>query len=286
LLKVKMEGYSFTWFYPSATKMKELDKSITTDEICVVVWDCGENKSTGPDGYTFEFFRRFWNLIGPDVCSAVLCFFNHVVTKILANRLAMVIFDLVSNTQSAFVMCRQILDGSFILNKDKVLAYKKKGGLGVSSFFALNRALHLKWGSILRESQALALKGFDFLSYCKLQVDSVKEVSVAVKFGDPSLDDSFRRQVKDGSERQQWLDLVLMFEFNGDRAFRVKEVRSNLDVLFLPYSDVVTRWVRLSIIDKGEGNDDIINKRMAVIKSIRELDKLQSMEAAQKAKIK
>nr|GFB54113.1 RNA-directed DNA polymerase, eukaryota [Tanacetum cinerariifolium] len=42
----------------------------------------------------------------------------------------------------------------------------------------------------------------------------------------------------------------------------------------------------LSIIDKGEGNDDIINKRMAVIKSIQELDKLQSMEAAQKAKIK
>nr|GFC14650.1 RNA-directed DNA polymerase, eukaryota [Tanacetum cinerariifolium] len=28
---------------------------------------------------------------------------------------------------------------------DKVLASKKKGGLGVSSFFALNRALLLKW---------------------------------------------------------------------------------------------------------------------------------------------
>nr|GFA10680.1 RNA-directed DNA polymerase, eukaryota, reverse transcriptase zinc-binding domain protein [Tanacetum cinerariifolium] len=159
---------------------------------------------------------------------------------------------------------------------DKVLAYKKKGGLGISSFFALNRALLLKWvwrflcqdgslwlhvicaiygprlescsfcinstwGSILYESQALALKGFDFLSYCKLQVgngmntrfwldtwildmplrvcfpriydlDSIKEVSVAAKFGDPSLDDSFCRQVRDGSERQQWLDLVSMFD--------------------------------------------------------------------------
>nr|GEU87006.1 RNA-directed DNA polymerase, eukaryota, reverse transcriptase zinc-binding domain protein [Tanacetum cinerariifolium] len=40
------------------------------------------------------------------------------------------------------------------------------------------------------------------------------------------------------------------------------------------------------IINKGEGNDDIINKRMAVVKSIQELDKLQSMDAAQKAKIK
>ncbi|GJU85920.1 RNA-directed DNA polymerase, eukaryota, reverse transcriptase zinc-binding domain protein [Tanacetum coccineum] len=41
-----------------------------------------------------------------------------------------------------------------------------------------------------------------------------------------------------------------------------------------------------SVIDKGDGNGDIINKRMAVVKSIQEVDKFQSMEAAQKAKIK
>ncbi|GJX40177.1 RNA-directed DNA polymerase, eukaryota, reverse transcriptase zinc-binding domain protein [Tanacetum coccineum] len=39
-----------------------------------------------------------------------------------------------------------------------------------------------------------------------------------------------------------------------------------------------------SIIDKGDSNDDIFNKRMEVVKSIQELDKLKSMEAAQKAK--
>nr|GEX76094.1 RNA-directed DNA polymerase, eukaryota [Tanacetum cinerariifolium] len=505
-------------FRLSPDQMEELDKSINTDEIRVAVWDCGENNSPGPDGYTFEFFRRFWNLIGPDFCSAVLCFFDHgfflrgcnssfialipkvtdtkfvtdfwpvsligsvykVVTKILANRLAMVISDLVSNTQSAFIAGRQIHDGPFILNEvlagckrkkkqaiifkvdfakaydsvrwdflldgslslshlfyaddavfigewldDKldnlirilnyfhlasglkinvnkiqvlgvgvpldivnqgasrigcsvmhlpfkylgvmvgdhmsrysawsssiqkirtrlsmwkvktlsvggrltllksvlgaVLTSKKKGGHGVSSFFALNRALLLKWvwrflsqdgslwshviyaifeprlkshsffinstwGSILRESQALASKGFDFLSHCKLRVgnrvntrfwldtwildmplrvrfpriyalDSVKEVYVAAKFGDPSLDDSFHRQVRDGSERQKWLDLLSMLDavslssssdrwycdFNGDGSFRVKEVRSNLDDLFLPSLDVVTRRVR------------------------------------------
>ncbi|GKB62219.1 RNA-directed DNA polymerase, eukaryota [Tanacetum coccineum] len=40
-----------------------------------------------------------------------------VVTKILANRLATVISDLVSDTQTAFVANRQILDGPFILNE-------------------------------------------------------------------------------------------------------------------------------------------------------------------------
>ncbi|GJS14990.1 RNA-directed DNA polymerase, eukaryota [Tanacetum coccineum] len=40
-----------------------------------------------------------------------------VITKILANRLATVISDLVSDIQSAFVANRQILDGPFILNE-------------------------------------------------------------------------------------------------------------------------------------------------------------------------
>ncbi|GKC06588.1 RNA-directed DNA polymerase, eukaryota [Tanacetum coccineum] len=40
-----------------------------------------------------------------------------VVTKIMANRLAMVISDIVSNTQSAFITERQILDGPFIINE-------------------------------------------------------------------------------------------------------------------------------------------------------------------------
>ncbi|GJY83061.1 hypothetical protein Tco_0496437 [Tanacetum coccineum] len=88
---------------------------------------------------------------------------------------------------------------------DKILASKKNGGLGVSSFFALNRALLLKWvwrfvsqdgslwyrviqalygdiisshsiqvssnwSSILRELQVLRDKGFDFWSHCKKRI--------------------------------------------------------------------------------------------------------------------
>nr|GFC21147.1 RNA-directed DNA polymerase, eukaryota, reverse transcriptase zinc-binding domain protein [Tanacetum cinerariifolium] len=135
---------------------------------------------------------------------------------------------------------------------EKVLSSKKNGGLGVSSFFALNRALLFKWiwrflsqygslcyhvictihgvrleqhsrssnstwGAIIREAHLLASKGFDFLSHCKIRVgdgsntrfwldtwildsplyvrfprlfalESVKDISVAVKWGAPSLD--------------------------------------------------------------------------------------------------
>nr|GEY81570.1 RNA-directed DNA polymerase, eukaryota [Tanacetum cinerariifolium] len=53
-----------------------LDMNISSDKIRAAVWDCGENKSPGPDGYTFEFFRRYWNLIGSDFCYADDCFFE------------------------------------------------------------------------------------------------------------------------------------------------------------------------------------------------------------------
>ncbi|GJX19504.1 RNA-directed DNA polymerase, eukaryota [Tanacetum coccineum] len=132
-----------------------LETPITTDEIRSAVWACGENKSPGPDGFTFEFFRRFWDVIGPDFCLAVKWFFDHnsfakgcnssfialipkvsdpkfvneyrpisligslykVVTKILAIRLVSVLDNLISEVQSAFLPKRQILDGPFVINE-------------------------------------------------------------------------------------------------------------------------------------------------------------------------
>nr|GEU87415.1 RNA-directed DNA polymerase, eukaryota [Tanacetum cinerariifolium] len=149
-IKWTIEGDENSKFFHGIINKKRSQLSIRE-----AVWDCGENKSPGPDGYTFEFFRKFWSFVGPDFCSAVEHFFVNgyfskgckssfialipkvtdakfvtdfrpisligcvytVVTKILANRLAMVIFDLISGTQSASVAKRQILDGPFILNK-------------------------------------------------------------------------------------------------------------------------------------------------------------------------
>ncbi|GJT09776.1 RNA-directed DNA polymerase, eukaryota [Tanacetum coccineum] len=205
---------------------------------------------------------------------------------------------------------------------DKVLASKKQGGLGISSMFALNRGLILKWVwrflsqdgsiwsrviksiygpyidshvdsfpsnwcSILREVKVLSAKGFDFFSHCKkkvgngrnsrfwldtwlldkpfrvrfprlfiLEMDKTK--SVAAKWDDPSFCSSFRRPVRDGIEKEQWLEMLSMLDtvmlsssidrwvcdLNGEGDFRVKDVRSSLDELFLPSMDVATRWVK------------------------------------------
>nr|GEX45103.1 RNA-directed DNA polymerase, eukaryota [Tanacetum cinerariifolium] len=322
----------------TADQISELEKPVSSDEIRKAVWSCGENKSLRPDGFTFEFFRKFWDSIGPDICATVEWFFTHnsfskgynasfitlisknqdpksvsdfrpisligslykVVTKILAIRLSSVISDLISDVQTAFLSNRQILDGPFIINEllswcrhkkrqaimfkvdfakaydsvrwdylddvltsfgfgvkwcfwikgslisgdplasylfilvmeslhlsvsraveagifigddrkiswvkwSKVLAFKKYGGLGVSSFYALNRALLFRWVwrfishdnslwfrfisamhgsciqtrsafhcsnwmSIIREVFALKHQGIDFLSHCKRRV--------------------------------------------------------------------------------------------------------------------
>nr|GFA32857.1 RNA-directed DNA polymerase, eukaryota [Tanacetum cinerariifolium] len=44
-------------------QQRELESEVTNDEIKKVVWECGTNKASGPNGFTFGFFRHFWYLV-------------------------------------------------------------------------------------------------------------------------------------------------------------------------------------------------------------------------------
>nr|GFB06271.1 RNA-directed DNA polymerase, eukaryota, reverse transcriptase zinc-binding domain protein [Tanacetum cinerariifolium] len=173
----------------------------------------------------------------------------------------------------------------------KVLSSKKNGGLGVAIYGSRlechSHKTHSSWGVMLREVHQLALKGFDFPSHCKIRIgdglntrfwldtwtldlplcvrfprlfalEFDKEILVVAKWGAPSFDEPFRRQVRDGVERNQWSELLSLLgmislspssdryfcDLNGDGVFRVKDIRFALDELFLPSSDVATRWVK------------------------------------------
>nr|GEV59447.1 RNA-directed DNA polymerase, eukaryota [Tanacetum cinerariifolium] len=118
-----------------AIRVEDLERVITRDEIRAAVWGCGENKSPGPDGGKFSKGNNasFIALI-PKVTDAkfvtdfrpisLIGSVYKVVTKILGNRLSLVMSDLVSDTQSAFMANRQILDGPFIMNE--LLAWCKR----------------------------------------------------------------------------------------------------------------------------------------------------------------
>nr|GEV36064.1 RNA-directed DNA polymerase, eukaryota [Tanacetum cinerariifolium] len=139
----------------NAIQVEDLEVEVSYDEIKKAVWDCGIDKSPEPNGFTFGFYKRFWSLIDRDVVAAVKHFFQigripkgcnssfitlipkipdakmvkdfrsisligslyKIIVKILANRLVVVLGDIVNEVQSAFVANRQIFDGPFILNE-------------------------------------------------------------------------------------------------------------------------------------------------------------------------
>ncbi|GJW82556.1 hypothetical protein Tco_0146531 [Tanacetum coccineum] len=55
----------------SGADRQKIEGDVTNDEIKKAVWDCGTDKAPGPDGFTFGFFRRYWDLIMVDVTNAV-----------------------------------------------------------------------------------------------------------------------------------------------------------------------------------------------------------------------
>nr|GEV68899.1 RNA-directed DNA polymerase, eukaryota, reverse transcriptase zinc-binding domain protein [Tanacetum cinerariifolium] len=142
------------------------------------VWDCGTDKSPGLDGFTFGFYRRYWNIVEKEVVDDVTYFFTHgfllkgsnssfialilkihdanmvkdfrpisligslykIIAKILANRLVVVLGDIV-NELLRRLMIR--FDGIFL---DDVL---RKFGFGEKWCNWIQSCLRSSRGSII-----------------------------------------------------------------------------------------------------------------------------------------
>ncbi|KAJ0539673.1 putative RNA-directed DNA polymerase [Helianthus annuus] len=147
-----------------------LISEFSKEEIKKACFDCGSERAPGPDGFNMKFFKRFWDLFEEDFGNIFKHFFetgsfsrgvsssfialipkikdpgelgdfrpinlvgiiNKVVSKVLANRLKMVIGSVISETQSAFLKERLIMDGPLILNE--VLAWARKNGIELFLF--------------------------------------------------------------------------------------------------------------------------------------------------------
>ena len=125
------------------------------EEVKDAVWDCGSEKSPGPDGINFKFIKSFWNVIKPDVlrfldefyvngmfpkgCNAsfialipkvagpqvldeyrpislISCMYK-IVAKLLTNRLKKVMSLIIDERQSAFIGDRHLLHSALIVNE-------------------------------------------------------------------------------------------------------------------------------------------------------------------------
>ncbi|GAA0161065.1 hypothetical protein LIER_17471 [Lithospermum erythrorhizon] len=121
-------------------------------EIREALFDIGNDKAPGPDGFSSAFFKSRWHLVGEDVCRAVREFFvtgvllknwNHtilallpkvtgsprvsdfrpigltnvlykVITKILSRRLSTFLPKIIDKAQGAFVQGRNIVDNIWV----------------------------------------------------------------------------------------------------------------------------------------------------------------------------
>nr|GEU38472.1 RNA-directed DNA polymerase, eukaryota, reverse transcriptase zinc-binding domain protein [Tanacetum cinerariifolium] len=144
-------------------------------------------------------------------------------------------FELHSVNQSS-ILCSILREMQVLISKgfDFVSHCKKRVGDGHNTRF---------WYDSWVFDQPLRVR---FPRLFSLETD--KESTIASKLGSSSVDASFRRSVRDGVEQHQWDDLNFVShsvtlsatkdrwicDLNGDGVFRVKEVRTILDDIFLP----------------------------------------------------
>ncbi|GKA67296.1 putative RNA-directed DNA polymerase, eukaryota, reverse transcriptase zinc-binding domain protein [Tanacetum coccineum] len=143
----------------------QMIRPVTNAEIKTAMFDIGDDKAPGPDGYTSMFFKKGWDVVGADVCKAIHEFFsngkllkeiNHTfmalipkiatpqkvndyrpisccnviykcISKILTNRIIEGIKEVVSENQSAFVPGRRIFD-NILFTQELMHNYHLKRG--------------------------------------------------------------------------------------------------------------------------------------------------------------
>ncbi|GJT25809.1 hypothetical protein Tco_0895746 [Tanacetum coccineum] len=95
----------------------DLESNVTYEEIKKAIWDCGTNKYPGPDGFTFDFFRKYWKTIDQDVVNAALRLLHYYGKWDKAN----------------FITIVQVLKCFFLASGLKINIHKSKlMGVGIS----------------------------------------------------------------------------------------------------------------------------------------------------------
>ena len=146
-----------------------LSSEYSPEEIKAALFQMGPTKAPGPDGMNALFYQKFWHIVGDDVINAVLDFLNNgimvpdlnythivlipkikssekitdyrpislcnviykIISKVLANRLKLILLNLIATTQSVFVPGRLITD-NFLVAYESLHAMhcRKKGRRG------------------------------------------------------------------------------------------------------------------------------------------------------------
>ncbi|XP_074298509.1 uncharacterized protein LOC141629396 [Silene latifolia] len=129
-----------------------LAKPVTADQLKQSIFSIPKDKAPGPDGYNSQFYGDAWDVVGDEICAAIMNFFStgqllaqvntivvtlipkvdrltsvkhfrpisccnvlyKAILKIICTRLALILPDLINWSQGAFVKGRSILENILI----------------------------------------------------------------------------------------------------------------------------------------------------------------------------
>ncbi|GJU51355.1 putative RNA-directed DNA polymerase, eukaryota, reverse transcriptase zinc-binding domain protein [Tanacetum coccineum] len=222
-----------------------LEAHVSMEEIKMAVWGCGSEKAPGPDGYTFAFVKKYWDLLKANIFDFVSSFLStgkmppgsnssfitlipkvsnpilitdfrpisligihyKIIAKVLANRLSRVINKIISPEQTSFIAGRQILDGPLILS-EVIDWYKKRKKKMLIFKVDFEKAFDsVSWRYL---DFMLCNLGFGLIwrSWIKACLESSR-TSVLVN-GSPTSEFNVRRGLRQGDPLSPFLFIIIM----------------------------------------------------------------------------